>query len=381
MPAPLTLEERIRGEARIERLLTNQARIVRIRTGHDCGMGWRLDRYLGACCPSFARSMLQRWCKAGYIQVDGRAAKASEPVRAERWIEVNAPLPELPDDDYFNTDPLDILATGRGWLVVNKPPGQLAHQAGRVLSGTLLNHLQEWLEQRGEDPQAACLVNRIDKDTSGLVLCAYDKHVAGLLGSSLARHDMEKVYLAICQGQSEPAQGDWRNPIGDDPAHRLRRIICADGQPSHTAYQVLETAPHSSLLRLRLHTGRQHQIRIHAAHNGHPLVGDWLYGQPCQQIRGQCLHAHQLVFDDPDSGETRTVIAPLPRQLQELWQRFQSGEAIQPRDWSETERSKLGLSDATTNSGGWRRPSWLSEEEFQNLSEPVRPRKRPEPAS
>jgi hypothetical protein len=136
--------------------------------------------------------------------------------------------------------------------------------------------------------------------------------------------------------------------------------IDASGKPSHTDYAVLETAPGGySLLQVLLRTGRQHQIRIHAAHNGHPLVGDWVYGPACQELRGQALHAAVLAFPDPRSGKQLTVEAPLPGAIGALWEHLKAGGTVTPRELDDDERSRLGQIEG----GPTRLPTWLTPEQ------------------
>jgi 23S rRNA pseudouridine1911/1915/1917 synthase len=257
------------------------------------------------------------------------------------------------------------------WLLVaDKPSGQLAHQAGRTMTGTLLNQVQDWFASHGGDPSQVRLVNRIDRDTSGIVLIslAAQAHVA--LSAAMEARDLHKEYRALCHGVPEPAAGSWLDPIGEGPGASIARVVRADGQPCHTDYQLLEALPALgrergfALLKVTLHSGRQHQIRVHAAHHGHALVGDWVYGQPCLELPGQALHAAVLEFPHPIDRRTVRVEAPLPAALGGLWARLRAGAGVTACALSEEQRSKLS---AGAGAAGVRRPSWLSADEYSAL--------------
>lgn len=364
----------IRSQARIERHLDGQRRRIDIIVGAGAGIGWRLDRYLHAALPTLRRTLLMGWIEQGFVTIAGRQARCGLRIRAHDRISLDCPMPEPPpEDDTPPASALTIRYDHGGVLVVDKPAGMLVHQAGRRLSGTLLNHLQDLAVARGLDPACVHLVNRIDRDTSGLVLAALDDAVNSTLAIALQQGRMHKEYRAICRGLPTPTDGDWLWPIRPDPSGAsIARFCHPDGQPSHTGYRVLETAGDHALLACRLHTGRQHQIRVHAAQAGHPLLGDWVYGYPCQELAGQALHAAILTFPDPHSGEPRTVQSPLPPPLAGVWSRLGQGWTPTPRHLDEEERSRLGLTHETGDPvplrPGWRAPSWLDETTLRQLA-------------
>jgi 23S rRNA-/tRNA-specific pseudouridylate synthase len=194
--------------------------------------------------------------------------------------------------------------------------------------------------------------------------------------------DLDKEYRAICHGSPLEEHGDWRDPIGDGPDETIQRAVRPDGQICHTEYFVLERAqsiepkkvepnatsldnPNTfSLLRLLLHTGRQHQIRVHAAHNGCPLVGDWVYGTACGDLKGQALHAVMMEFVHPKEKRTVRIEAPFPRVLANLWAKLKAGGSLIPVGLSEEQQSKLGY---VAPEETVRRPSWLTAAEFEQL--------------
>lgn len=391
--------EAIRNEVPVERQLTSTHRILRFTVGRVHGKGWRLDKYLAALMPTISRAMIQRWVDRGAATIDGEVVTGRPAIRPGQRIELHAPLPER-DEDQGYPQPLEILYRDRWLLAANKPPGQLAHQAGKVMTGTLINQVQDWYEREGGDPQQVRLVNRIDRDTSGIVLLSLDVKAHAIVSQAMEARDLDKEYRALCHGSPPDDHGNWRDPIGEGPAETIQRVVRPDGQECHTEYFVLERAacgvptvlpehdgsetnrrpaPTSadehatrrtpraapfSLLRLLLHTGRQHQIRVHAANNGCPLVGDWVYGEACQELDGQALHAALMEFAHPIERRTVRIDAPFPRLLAELWSRLQAGRMLTPRLLSDDQLSKLGR---TPVDDGIRRPSWLSAEEFERL--------------
>jgi 23S rRNA pseudouridine1911/1915/1917 synthase len=307
--------------------------------------------------------MLQRWIKHGWCTVDGRIAVSKQPVRPYQHIILHTPLPVQEEQGDFGA--LDILYHQDDILVLNKAPGQLPHQAGKILSGTLLNDIHDWCEKHGFDTAETRLVNRIDRDTSGIVLCSLNKDIHRALSISLQAHDLHKEYLAICCGVPELEHGHWRDPIAAGDPRTIARAIAANGQDSHTEYFVEAVSPgrHYALLKIKLHTGRQHQIRIHAAHNGVPLVGDWVYGSACRELDGQALHAARLHIPHPLRDEQIEISAPLPRPLQALWESLAAGARLTPKELSREQQSKLGLLD-NDESSYWKKPSWLTDAEY-----------------
>ncbi|MBA3686747.1 MAG: RluA family pseudouridine synthase [Planctomycetes bacterium] len=365
----------IRGEVPIERELTRDRRIVRFAVGANHGKGWRLDKYLHAILPTLSRSMIRRWLDAGHATIDGAVAADRAKLKPGQRVELRAPLPSEHDGGGASGGVLEVLIEDPLFLVCCKPAGVLAHQAGKAMSGTLINHVHDWLEARGRDPRCARLVNRIDRDTSGIVLVSLDDAAHARLATAMEARDLHKEYRAICHGVPDPSAGSWLDPIAEAGEESIAMRIDPDGKASHTDYEVIENSQGSgvggrgsggpetgrfALLRVLLHTGRQHQIRIHAAHHGHPLVGDWVYGTPCAELPGQALHAALLEFPHPVSGATVRAEAPLPSALSTLWERVRTGTALTPTRLSDEQRSKLGLAAQR----GLRRPAWMSEDEF-----------------
>lgn len=351
---------RIRGEAQVQRQLSSTHRRISVHLHGSSADGMRLDQVLALLCPTLSRSLFQLWIRRGDVQVNGKVAAPSLRVCRDDRIELETLLPPNPEDLQHHDAGLRLVHEEEDFLVVDKPPGQLVHQAGRVFHGTLLGQVQQYLEERGRDPEQARLVNRIDRETSGLVLIGLSADTQRALSMALERRDVDKTYLALCHGCPSPAHGHWRQPIGPGDDGTPKRRIRADGQPCHTEYRVCEERHGVSLLQITLHTGRQHQIRLHAAHNGHPLLGDWIYGQACEGLPGQALHAHLLSFAHPHHGRLLQVESPLPSALADLWQACSEGRLPQLRTLSPAEQ--LRLKDPEEGKRQRRLPEWLPPE-------------------
>ncbi len=362
--------EAIRNEVPVERLLTGTHRVLRFTVGRNHGKGWRIDKYLSALLPTISRTMILGWVERGSATVDGVAVHDRVRLRAGQRVELYGPLPKR-DVDAVYPAPLQVLYRDEWLLAVNKPPGQLAHQAGKTMSGTMINQVQDWFDAEGGDPLQVRLVNRIDRDTSGILLLSFDAAVHAQVSTAFAERDLSKEYRAICHGIPDEAHGHWREPLGEGPPESIARVVRPDGQESHTEYDVVDTATSPdgqtfSLLSIHLHTGRQHQIRVHASHHGHPLVGDWVYGLACAELSGQALHSAVLEFLHPKLKKTLRIEAPLPARLAELWADLKAGKPLTPVPLDDEQRSKLGRAAPRPSV---RRPNWLSDEEFARLRE------------
>jgi 23S rRNA pseudouridine1911/1915/1917 synthase len=360
---------RLREEAKVHTRTTREERQFDIVAGSGAAVGMRIDAYLTALFPRFTRSLVQKWFARGYITVDGKPARRGLKLRGGESIAVRAPLPR--SDRESDRQPLDLVYADDHLIAINKPPGQLCHPAGKVFVGTLLNQLQDWCHAQGIDDRDLALINRIDRDTSGLILAGLTKQALADVCDQIREHTVYKESRLLCHGVPADEHGHWRDPIGDPPPGRIGKAVRPDGLPSHTEYWIEDRAPEDryALLRIRLHTGRQHQIRLHAAHHGHPLVGDWVYGAPCEELGGQALHAAAMRFRHPASGEQLALEAPLPAALSQLWLRLKNGVTTTPRVLDASERSRLDLDRGTAPTGSWRRPSWISAEDFRALQQ------------
>jgi 23S rRNA pseudouridine1911/1915/1917 synthase len=284
-------------------------------------IGTRVDRVLLRHLhdvPGLSRNKIQRLIAAGAVLVNGRPApRVSWRIAADDELSIDLPETRRRERPRPESLPLEILFEDEDLLVVNKAAGQVAHPAFRNVSGTLLNALLA--HSRGHWTPA--LVNRLDRDTSGLVLVAKNARTQTRLQWAMERDEIEKEYLAVVRGKPTPKKGIIDFALDRDPLDR-RRVIVRDrgGQPSVTHYERIATSPNRSvsLVRCRLLTGRTHQIRVHLAARHWGIVGDALYGGKDSRITRQALHAWRLGFDHPTTRERMTVVAPLPDDMQAL---------------------------------------------------------------
>jgi 23S rRNA pseudouridine1911/1915/1917 synthase len=281
----------------------------------------RLDRVLLARLPDMSRAQAQRLIKTGQVTVSGRLSKPSYRVQVgdEILVHVPAEAPELvlPEDI-----PLDIIYEDDVLLVVNKPAGMVVHPALGHPGGTLVNAMLAHCPQIAEvgGPDRAGIVHRLDKDTSGLILVAKDEATRAALQRQFKRRQVAKTYLALVEGQVYPREGIIEVPIGRDKRQRKKMAVTRSGRSAHTMYRAIEYFPRHTLLEVRPYTGRTHQIRVHLSWMGYPIVGDTVYGhrrQPLLKNR-HFLHAAQLRFTHPVTGEEIESKAPLPGELDAL---------------------------------------------------------------
>ena len=293
----------------------------------------RLDRFLAGHCPDLTRSRLARLVQQGMVAVNGAPSRPSQPVRAGDVVELTIP-PPAPLDLTPEDIPVPILYEDDDLLVVDKPAGLTVHPAPGHPSHTLVNALlalRPNLSGIG-GRQRPGIVHRLDKDTSGLMLVAKHDAAHHSLAAQLQARRVHKRYLAMVWGCPRPESGTVDAPIarhptdrkrmavvGGDrhPTDRKRMAVVEGGRASQTRYAVLERFPDASLVEARPVTGRTHQIRVHMAHLGCPLLGDALYGRgrPAPLDR-HFLHAATLAFRQPSTGETIEVTSPLPPDLQ-----------------------------------------------------------------
>ena len=355
----------IRCEVVVERTLNNSRRIVSFIVGKIYGKNWRLDRYLHALLPTMSRGLLSRWIEQGFCRVDDKLAECKQRVRAGQKVILDAPVP--PPETQSEIPPLQIIYHHQHVIAVNKPPGVLAHQAGKRLSGTLLNQLQDMHANNGGNPKDIKLINRIDCDTSGIVLASSDEKVNSLLSIALQKQHWRKEYLALVENVPHPEKGSWEEAIDEDPHSKVAMRVYAKGKPSKTDYWLIEQIGQKyAYIGLRLHTGRQHQIRVHASFHNCPLIGDWLYGYSCAELPGQALHAHLLEFVHPLTQEKVSITAELPEKLKTLWEHLKNGGSITKIDLTDEQKSKMNKVHEENRE--IHLPSWLSKEEYEKLS-------------
>jgi 23S rRNA pseudouridine1911/1915/1917 synthase len=287
--------------------------------------GERLDRVVSARVHDLSRATAQRLIKAGEVTVSGRPSKPSYRVQVDDEILVRVPA-EMPQQVVPEDIPLDVIYEDEDLLVVNKPAGMVVHPALGHPSGTLVNavlaHCPEVAQVGGAD--RAGIVHRLDKDTSGLILVAKDETIRGALQRQFKRRQVAKTYLALVEGLVQPREGVIEAPVGRDKRQRKRMAVVRSGRRARTMYRAVEYFADHTLVEVRPHTGRTHQVRVHLAWLGYPVVGDAVYGRRRQRLlQGRhFLHAARLRFTHPTTGEEVEFEAPLPPELAAVLKRL-----------------------------------------------------------
>ena len=291
--------------------------------------GRRLDQVAAQLFDDYSRSRLQSWIRAGRVRVDGEVRRPRDKVWAGQALELRAPQ-TVDLGNRPQAIPLEIVYRDEHLLVIDKPAGLVVHPAAGNPDGTLQNALLHLDPAAGRLPRAG-IVHRLDKDTTGLMVVARTPLAHRRLVEALQARHIHREYRALVVG-SPTAGGRVEAPIGRHPVHRTRMAVVASGKPAVTHYRVAERFRIHTLLEVRLETGRTHQIRVHMAHLGMPLVGDPVYGgrlklppgadeatrQALAGFRRQALHACRLELEHPASGESMAWEAPLPEDLTRL---------------------------------------------------------------
>ena len=287
----------------------------------------RIARYLADQCPAHSRSYIQKLLKEEQVLVNGRVIKANYKTQSGDYIEFHIPDPEVLDILPENI-PLDILYEDDYVLVVNKPKNMVVHPSAGHTSGTLVNavmaHCGEHLSGINGVLRPG-IVHRIDKDTTGALLICKDDVVHRDLAEQLKEHSIKRRYRAVVQGNLKEDEGTVNAPVGRHPTDRKKMAINQkNGKEEITHYKVLERFGQATYIECRLETGRTHQIRVHMASLGHPLLGDTVYGSSKNpyHLQGQALHAMILGFVHPITGEYLEFEAPLPEYFSKLLEKL-----------------------------------------------------------
>ena len=291
-------------------------------------VGNRLDTFLSAVVdPPLSRNSAQLLCEAGLVLCNGQKAGKSLKVKAGDVITYTPPEP-VKLDAFPENIPINIVYEDRHLLVVDKPQGMVVHPAAGNLSGTLVNAVLYHCAGRLSSINGVIrpgIVHRIDKDTSGLLVIAKDNATHEGLSAQFSEHSIDRCYFAIAHGHVKDDVGRIEKPIGRHPIDRKKMCVTEkNARNAVTNFEVLERYPGFSFLRLKLETGRTHQIRVHMAAIGHPIAGDPVYGptKGVGGLSGQCLHAALLGFIHPITGEHLVFDSPLPPYFCDLLEKL-----------------------------------------------------------
>ncbi|HEY6927682.1 MAG TPA: 23S rRNA pseudouridine(1911/1915/1917) synthase RluD [Steroidobacteraceae bacterium] len=291
--------------------------------------GLRLDQALARALPQYSRARLQGWLEAGAIEVDGRRLRAKDKVLGGEHVQIEARLE--PDAQVAaESMPLEVVFKDRALFIINKPPGLVVHPGAGNAGHTLQNALLALDPKLAVVPRAG-LVHRLDKDTSGLLVVARTPEAHTALVAALAERQIERHYIALCSGVMTGG-GTIDEPIGRHRSQRTKMAVRSDGRPSVTHYRVMKRFRAHTLVHVELESGRTHQIRVHLAHIGYPVVGDPVYGGrrrfpagaspglmvELEGFRRQALHAARLKLAHPVTGKEMEWEAPLPADMAHL---------------------------------------------------------------
>jgi len=308
----------------------------------------RIDKYLANHIENSSRTKIKNAMTDGCVEVNGKKIKANYVVQPNDSIEIT--LPYLPDKEDVKPEniPLDILFEDNYLMIVNKPAGMVTHPAYKNYSGTLVNALMFYMgeaaaklprlngdEDEGGDERAG-IVHRLDKHTSGIMVVAKDEDTQRKLSKLFSRHDIEREYHAIVWGHFKTKKGRIEKPLGRNPKDRKKFAVIEGGKNAITDYEVIKEYDFTSLISLRLHTGRTHQIRVHMSSMGHPVFGDVDYGgnEPhgiqlssnlkhrinnlLELMPRQALHAKVLGFTHPITNQPLRFESNLPDDMKKL---------------------------------------------------------------
>ncbi|MDF2591903.1 MAG: pseudouridylate synthase [Clostridia bacterium] len=274
-----------------------------------------IKEFLESCCSLSSRKVKQL-LKQKKILINNKTAYYDSSVRCGDRIVFD--MSETHKDSTVPEEiPLDIVYEDEYYLAVNKPAGILVHPTQNHPCNTLANGVKFYFLSKGLDIPVR-LANRIDMDTSGLVIIAKSGMAHSAIAEQFKVESCKKIYIAIAEGHFEPAKGTIDKPIGIDDENPIRRAIRDDGQRCITEYEVVEQYKKSALVRLNLITGRTHQIRVHLSSIGHPLLGDKLYNGSMECMQRQALHAYEMVFKHPYTNKEMKLQAKVPEDMQRL---------------------------------------------------------------
>jgi 23S rRNA pseudouridine1911/1915/1917 synthase len=298
--------------------------------------GERVDKFVAGEVPSLSRSQVQDLIGRGLVTVNGIEVKPSQ--RLKEGDSVGVTLPPVEDEKLVpESIPLKIVYEDEDLVVVDKPPGMVVHPAAGHRRGTLLNALlARYPDLPLDKDERPGIVHRLDRDTSGLIVVARSLGAREHLQAQFKAREVLKVYLALVEGAVEPGQGIIDAPIGRDARDRKRMaVVKSGGRQAVTEFRVLERLGEYTLLETRPRTGRTHQVRVHLAFLGHPVVGDSVYGHRKQRLdlERQFLHAFRLAFRHPSSGREVDLVSELPADLERVLETLRRPNVISAEEW------------------------------------------------
>ena len=298
---------------------------IRLRASEE-NKNQRLDAFLASSLDGLTRSQATRLIESGEVAVNGKTAGKSYKLAGGEDIAVTLPEPE-PGEAVPQDIPLDVVYEDADVIVVNKPSGMVVHPAPGHPDGTLVNallyHCAGTLSGVGGALRPG-IVHRIDRDTSGLIIAAKNDAAHQYLSAQLADHTLARTYECIVVGKLREDRGTVDAPIARHPTDRKRMAVVAGGREAVTHWEVIARYPGYTHVRCRLETGRTHQIRVHMAYIGHPILGDTVYGakKEVPGLTGQCLHAVGLRFLHPRTHEVVELFCPLPEEFTRMLQKI-----------------------------------------------------------
>jgi len=289
--------------------------------------GQRIDVWLAKHMEDHSRSHIQKLIQTGQVMVNGIIVKSNYKVRKGDNINISVPEAQILNVEPENIE-IDILYEDDDIIVVNKPKNMVVHPAAGNFSGTLVNALLSHCKDSLSDINGIIrpgIVHRIDKDTTGVLVVAKNNRAHEVLSQKLKNHDIVRVYEAIADGVIKEDEATIDAPIGRHPTDRKKMAVnVKNSREATTHFKVLERFPKHTYIECRLETGRTHQIRVHMAYIGHPLLGDKVYGKKKQpfDLEGQVLHAKVLGFEHPISGKYMEFTAELPEYFKDILRDF-----------------------------------------------------------
>lgn len=318
--------------------------------------GTRLDKYIASSLEKVSRTKIQKAIDEDYVTVNGKSEKSSYNIETGDEIDIRIPIPKPPEAKPQKLD-LDIVYEDDDLLIVNKEAGMVVHPAYGNWDGTLVNglmwHTNEELSNTDKDTVRPGIVHRLDKDTSGILVVAKNDETHRILSKYFRTKDIERTYWAIIWGTPDKEKGTITGNIGRNPHDRKKMAVLPDdkGKEAVTHYEVLEYFDHLTLVKVRLETGRTHQIRVHFANEHHWVFGDQQYGGDAvrygpntgsrkqmfhnlmEMLERQCLHAKTLGFEHPTTGEMVEFDSPLPEDFAHVLQILQQNCKPSPRTY------------------------------------------------